>query len=66
MYRLIRDIVAGKGAPGDIDKLVDVAGKIEGHTICGLGEAAAWPVQSYVAKFRPEFEAYIKTGKGKK
>jgi NADH-quinone oxidoreductase subunit F len=66
MYRLIRDIVAGKGAPGDIDKLIDVAGKIEGHTICGLGEAAAWPVQSYVAKFRPEFEAYIKTGKGKK
>ncbi len=62
MERMLRRILDGQGKPGDLDKLVDVAGKIEGYTICALGDAAAWPVQSYVAKYRPEFEYYIKHG----
>ncbi len=59
MERTLRRILDGQGEPGDLDKLLDVAGKIEGYTICALGDAAAWPVQSYVAKYRPEFEHYI-------
>lgn len=59
MTRMLRRILDGQGQPGDLEKLTDVAGKIEGHTICGLGDAAAWPVQSYVAKYREEFEHYI-------
>ena len=39
--------------------LVDVANKIEGHTICALGDAAAWPVQSFIKHFRHEFEYMI-------
>lgn len=59
MTRMLRRILEGEGQAGDLDKLLDVAGKIEGHTICGLGDAAAWPVQSYVIKYRAEFEHYI-------
>lgn len=59
MTRTLRRILDGQGQAGDLEKLVDVAGKIEGHTICGLGDAAAWPVQSYVQKYRAEFEHYI-------
>ena len=40
--------------------LLDVANNIEGNTICALGDAAAWPVQSYLKHFRKEFEAKIK------
>jgi NADH-quinone oxidoreductase subunit F len=59
MSRTLKRILKGGGRPGDIDNLVRVAGNIEGHTICGLGDAAAWPVQSYLNKFRHEFEYYI-------
>jgi NADH-quinone oxidoreductase subunit F len=44
--------------------LVDVANKIEGHTICALGDAAAWPVQSFLKHFRHEFE-YMVEHKGR-
>ena len=43
-----------------IDKLDDVASKIEGRTICALGDAAAMPVRSFLKHFRPEFEYYVK------
>ncbi len=46
--------------PEDIDMLVDVANHIEGNTICALGDAAAWPVQSFVRRFREEFEKRVK------
>jgi len=59
MSRTLKRILKGNGRPEDIDNLLRVAGNIEGHTICGLGEAAAWPVQSYLKKFRHEFEYYI-------
>jgi len=57
--RMVRKIMAGQGEVGDCDKLLDVAGKVEGHTICVFGEAFAWPIQSYVAKYRAEFEYFI-------
>ncbi len=53
---------AGQGRREDIDLLVQVANKIEGHTICGLGDAAAWPVQSFVKHFRHEFEYMVDHG----
>jgi len=65
MERTLRRILDGEGSPADLDRLVDVAGKIEGNTICGLGDAAAWPVQSYIAKYRDEFEHYIEHKRSK-
>ncbi|MDH3689385.1 MAG: NADH-quinone oxidoreductase subunit NuoF [Gammaproteobacteria bacterium] len=59
LYRVIRRIRNGKGRPEDLDLLVDMANKIEGRTICALGDAAAWPVQSFIKHFRHEFEAMI-------
>jgi len=43
----------------DIDLLWDIQSKIEGKTICPLGEAAAWPVAAAIRHFRSEFEAYV-------
>lgn len=60
MVRLIHRIKHGHGEPGDIEKLVNVADNIEGRTICALGEAAAWPVQSFVKNFYHEFDYFIK------
>ena len=59
LYRVISRIESGIGQQGDIDKLVDVANKIEGRTICALGDAAAWPVQSFVKRFRNEFQYHV-------
>lgn len=60
MVRLLHRIIHGHGEPEDIQKLVNVANNIEGRTICALGEAAAWPVQSFVKHFRHEFEYFVK------
>ena len=60
LVRLLHRIKEGHGVSGDIEKLVNVANNIEGRTICALGEAAAWPVQSFVKHFHQEFEYYIK------
>lgn len=60
LYRMLTRIVEGKGEEQDLDKLLDVANKIEGHTICALGDAAAWPVQSFLKHFRHEFEYMIR------
>jgi NADH-quinone oxidoreductase subunit F len=62
MNRVIRRILAGQGAKADLDMLVDVANKIEGHTICAFGDASAWPVQSFMRHFRHEFEYMIEHG----
>jgi len=62
LYRMLTRIVEGKGAPEDLAKLDDVASKIEGRTICALGDAAAMPVRSFIKNFRSEFEHYIETG----
>jgi len=60
LHRILRRINGGRGSRTDLDTLLDVAGRIEGRTICALGDAAAWPVQSFLRHFRHEFEA--KTG----
>jgi NADH-quinone oxidoreductase subunit F len=60
--RMLKRILAGQGRREDIDLLVQVANKIEGHTICALGDAAAWPVQSFVKHFRHEFEFMVDNG----
>lgn len=59
LYRMLTRITQGEGEEEDLDKLVDVANKIEGHTICALGDAAAWPVQSFLKHYRHEFEYMI-------
>ncbi|MBT8087843.1 MAG: SLBB domain-containing protein, partial [Gammaproteobacteria bacterium] len=60
LYRMLTRILEGKGEEADLDKLVDVANKIEGHTICALGDAAAWPVQSFLNHYLHEFEYMIR------
>ena len=60
IYRMLTRIRNGEGGEEDLDKLVDVANKIEGHTICALGDAAAWPVQSFLRHFRHEFELMVR------
>jgi NADH-quinone oxidoreductase subunit F len=62
LTRLLRRILAGEGRLPDLDLLVQVANQIEGHTICALGDAAAWPVQSFLRHFRHEFEYMIEHG----
>jgi NADH-quinone oxidoreductase subunit F len=62
--RVLQRILAGEGRREDVNLLVDVANRIEGHTICALGDAAAWPVQSFIRHFRQEFE-YMVEHKGR-
>ena len=59
LYRMLTRIVEGKGEIEDLDRLDDVASKIEGRTICALGDAAAMPVRSFIKHYREEFEYYI-------
>lgn len=59
MYRLLSRVLAGEAERKDLDLLLDVAGHIEGHTICAFGDASAWPVQSFLRHFMPEFEYMI-------
>jgi len=59
MYRVLERIENGQGRPEDLDLLESAAGQIAGHTICAFGEAAAWPVQSFLKHFRSEFEYHI-------
>lgn len=59
LSRVIHRIEHGQGRQEDLDLLLDVASKIEGRTICALGDAAAMPVSSFVTKFRDEFQYHI-------
>lgn len=59
LSRVINRIEKGKGRQEDLDLLVDVANKIGGRTICGLGDAAAMPVTSFLNHFRDEFQYHI-------
>jgi NADH-quinone oxidoreductase subunit F len=60
--RVLKRIVAGQGTKQDLNLLLEVVGKIEGHTICAFGDAAAWPVQSFIKHYRHEFEYYVEHG----
>ncbi len=61
MWRVLERMADGNSSTAEIDKLLDVAGQIEGHTICALGDAAAWPVQGLIRHFRHEIEERINT-----
>jgi NADH-quinone oxidoreductase subunit F len=62
LYRVVHRIEHGQGRPEDLDLLVDVSKNIGGRTICGLGDAAATPVTSFIKHFRDEFEYHIEHG----
>ncbi len=64
MWRVMERLVTGDAEPREIDMLLDVTTEIEGHTICALGDAAAWPVQGLIRHFRPEIERRIAKRKG--
>ncbi|GGG93988.1 NADH-quinone oxidoreductase subunit F [Glycocaulis albus] len=59
MWRVLERMARGEAEIGEIDDLLDVAGQVEGHTICALGDAAAWPVQGLIRHFRHEIEDRI-------
>ena len=66
MEKILHKILDGHGTIQDIDLLWDIQSKIEGKTICPLGEAAAWPVAAAIRHFRSEFEEYVRNGKSMK
>jgi NADH-quinone oxidoreductase subunit F len=59
MWRVMERMVKGNAQKREIDMLFDVTKQIEGHTICALGDAAAWPIQGLIRNFRPEIEKRI-------
>lgn len=60
LARMMLRMVEGNATLAEIDQLEDMTRRIEGHTICALGDAAAWPIQGLIRHFRPEMEARIK------
>ena len=60
LYRMLTRLGEGKGELKELDLLQEVTKEIEGHTICALGDAAAWPVQGLLRHFRPELERRLK------
>jgi NADH-quinone oxidoreductase subunit F len=59
MWRVMERLVTGEAQKSEIDMLLDVTKQVEGHTICALGDAAAWPIQGLIRNFRPEIERRI-------
>ena len=59
MWRMMERLAAGDAEVESIDMLLDVTYQVEGHTICALGDAAAWPIQGLIRHFRPELERRI-------
>ena len=60
MMRVMERLVKGDASVDEIDMLLDVTRQVEGHTICALGDAAAWPIQGLIRHFRDEIEERIK------
>ena len=60
MMRVMERLVKGDASVDEIDMLLDVTRQVEGHTICALGDAAAWPIQGLIRHFRGEIEDRIK------
>jgi NADH-quinone oxidoreductase subunit F len=60
MWRVMERMVVGNARIDEIDALEDVTRQVEGHTICALGDAAAWPIQGLIRHFRPEMERRIR------
>jgi hypothetical protein len=59
MWRVMERMVTGEAEMREIDMLLDVTKQVEGHTICALGDAAAWPIQGLIRHFRHEVEDRI-------
>ncbi|MEN8237186.1 MAG: NADH-quinone oxidoreductase subunit NuoF [Pseudomonadota bacterium] len=59
MWRILNDLSLGRGSKADIDKLEQLTYQIEGHTICALGDAAAWPIQGLLRHFRDDVEKRV-------
>ena len=59
MWRMMERLVRGEASVAEIDLLQEVTKQVEGHTICALGDAAAWPIQGLIRHFRPELERRI-------
>jgi NADH-quinone oxidoreductase subunit F len=59
MFKILKRFEHHEAKIEDIDLLMDIANNIEGNTICALGDAAAWPVQSMIRRFRDEFEKRV-------
>ncbi|MBF0354070.1 MAG: NADH-quinone oxidoreductase subunit NuoF [Alphaproteobacteria bacterium] len=59
MWRMMERMVSGEAEIEEIDMLDEVTRQVEGHTICALGDAAAWPIQGLIRNFRPEMERRI-------
>jgi NADH-quinone oxidoreductase subunit F len=64
MWRIMERLREGDAEPAMIDRLLDVTKQVEGHTICALGDAAAWPIQGLIRHFRPELERRIAARNG--
>jgi NADH-quinone oxidoreductase subunit F len=63
IHRIMNRIAGGGGRPGDLDDLLGIARDMEGKTICVFADAAAWPVQSYITKFRADFDEHVRSGR---
>ena len=63
LEKIVNRIERGAGVSEDLDTLLDVAGKMEGQTICAFADAAAWPVQGLLRHFRDDFEEHIRRKK---
>ena len=59
MWRVMKRMTEGRAQRREIDMLLDVTKQIEGHTICALGDAAAWPIQGLIRHYRGEIEKRI-------
>ena len=64
MWRVMERLRIGDADISEIDTLYDVTKQVEGHTICALGDAAAWPIQGLIKHFRPELERRIRDNGG--
>ena len=64
--RIMERLVTGQASIDEIDMLVQITKQVEGHTICALGDAAAWPIQGLIRHFRNEVEDRIMTYSSKK
>ena len=63
LHKIVERIERGTGSPDEIDLLEEVAGKMEGQTICAFSDAAAWPLQGLIRHFRGDFVAHIRERK---
>jgi NADH-quinone oxidoreductase subunit F len=64
LQNIMDRLIVGDAEVKEIDQLEELTYQIEGHTICALGDAAAWPIQGLIRHFRPELERRIKDYKG--